>query len=1129
MSSTIHPAMSYWKDWCSALTAQSLNCKSCGLKGCIDQVPRKSPWYLKLICNSEPCRERKSGKTWLTCLICLKYAGSSKHISCSQGWYKHVKAKVHLEALDQWNKFQSRDVISSPRSNPTSDGNQIVNQLVSVADRHYVAGGKDDYFRHELMKGGSGISFLVAQSNFRKCYDSSNDVVRDDDALLDFSTAHALNDLTHSERKRITKIIYGWYELGRRHMREDQQPCQLGPGPRRIVPCMDYTSAQNRYFAGNLSIVKRMPIPTVNNSIANHSYLSINECLRDLLSRGTRISLITLSQLFDDWGEDPREVGSLLDSPFARSRMMQCLLKSSCAMSMDVFKTMDKDRVRGLVLQGLREQMIDPEKVVFGGIVFWSDGVDPNCSKMGRSNVWAASATFVPQYSNWNSRFNTYPLAIAREKTKKGVPVDHLPCLSEINKEMAAMETLPPQLVYYRNVDKELYLSVVRLSHFGDQPERRKVTMTAMGNQNYHGRFRCSAANAKLMSALTPCEACVTSLRNDKEPIGCKKCCCWDALPKDEDQKILLEMNPPKDYPTDHLDDNTLGTQYLTKGGKIAPFRVEFDRLVDSVQLAYRNFVEGKWTSTQTQAFLDRECVIGSLIKSILGNGLNDQQLRDATSEASTMDPAYVEELLQDFETYPERFKAPEIPFYWDSKSGLPLQAFVDCPMHLLFLGIVKKTILVLKEWMKQQEMFTDFVKKAETINSLLDEQMLEWLKVLAYRDGKLGGWVSENLLAFSRILNWFFQQITDLIRDQRLDSVPPTELPDNNWRKIHYARWLKDRGQNTKGTVAELKIRVQHLINLPEGPPKIVGTVAGYYSTDQVGRVLIALDGMLKSIMVDNVVPGVTSKNASLWIKRYLTEINLLAQQITFKDKKPLVVSCSNFLTLLNIPSMMENFGPMRLVWEGGIHGEAFVRCIKPYLQYGLRENFSANAIKHCLVDAAFSQSKECFTDRDSHGHVTRPEISTWKNCFMECPNSFKVYSSSRDVNVALGQRKILPVVAYKGTDGSVNLIVLLGGDDNDLEEDVHSRGCNNRVNMQSLHNTKFRTINVSNDCPDIVRFGYRYQSCYASFAEMEFDRLEVSYPFLQGVVSWGCLLPLLETGGRPMHTLITKDRWTF
>jgi hypothetical protein len=94
---------------------------------------------------------------------------------------------------------------------------------------------------------------------------------------------------------------------------------------------------------------------------------------------------------------------------------------------------------------------------------------------------------------------------------------------------------------------------------------------------------------------------------------------------------------------------------------------------------------------------------------------------------------------------------------------------------------------------------------------------------------------------------------------------------------------------------------------------------VAGEYIPEQVQRMLVALDEMTSSIMTTEVVPGKTVKHMELKIKLFLTEFDLLNQQVKTAKDKPKIITSFNFMCLLNLPQLTLRFGPLRNLWEGG------------------------------------------------------------------------------------------------------------------------------------------------------------------------------------------------------------------
>ena len=154
--------------------------------------------------------------------------------------------------------------------------------------------------------------------------------------------------------------------------------------------------------------------------------------------------------------------------------------------------------------------------------------------------------------------------------------------------------------------------------------------------------------------------------------------------------------------------------------------------------------------------------------------------------------------------------------------------------------------------------MFTDFKKKSAILDGLMAEVRLDWLPVMEYRAGGFGGWVSENYLAFSRIMTWFFQD-TPLLGALLETSAPPSARPSKAWKKYNYIHWLEKRNQRflRSATIKTLSLQIVQLLDREEGPPPVLETVAGLYTPSQVEHVLVSLEGMLHEVMTSTVVPA--------------------------------------------------------------------------------------------------------------------------------------------------------------------------------------------------------------------------------------------------------------------------------
>ena len=64
----------------------------------------------------------------------------------------------------------------------------------------------------------------------------------------------------------------------------------------------------------------------------------------------------------------------------------------------------------------------------------------------------------------------------------------------------------------------------------------------------------------------------------------------------------------------------------------------------------------------------------------------------------------------------------------------------------------------------------------------------------------------------------------------------------------------------------------------------------------------------------------------------------------------QPSWVSSYNFLCLLNLPEMAKNYGPLRMFWEGGLQGEAFIKFIKAEVRQGFRTRWHVNGVQRFL-----------------------------------------------------------------------------------------------------------------------------------------------------------------------------------
>jgi hypothetical protein len=436
--------------------------------------------------------------------------------------------------------------------------------------------------------------------------------------------------------------------------------------------------------------------------------------------------------------------------------------------------------------------------------------------------------------------------------------------------------------------------------------------------------------------------------------------------------------------------------------------------------------------------------------------------------------------------------------------------------MHLIFLGIMKSSLFNIKKWLGMRGCLTDFLDRCSYLNRLLDDVRLEWLKVQDFREGKFGGWVAENFVAFSRIVLWFFQDVSSLLREDLFgeDSIPPTEVPQNEkeWQVKHYKRWFYDRGlEPFKGTKAQMRVEVLRLLNQPQGPPPLRDPSQDY-APEQVERVLVSLDSMITVLMTEEVDPDVTCPLAELRIKHFLAEFDILNQSVLKVGEKPKVVTASNYLTLLNLPDTIRHYGSLREYYEGMFCGEGFVRVVKPYLRYGLKPNFSCNAMSHChreaMLDMAELQLDGCGATRKEAGgsHLARTLKSSRAN--------FSTYDSREDAADRLSRQKVLSIVVF------------LGKKEDDGSRNMHAYVAN-RCDASSSNPHKLQLHKLIQDLTVWnVKLTLKYSEWSVAGTPTNWGVLERAYPQNVFELTFGCLLPEVSEEGESRHTLVCMDR---
>ena len=635
--------------------------------------------------------------------------------------------------------------------------------------------------------------------------------------------------------------------------------------------------------------------------------------------------------------EDGHAYASIVDcvSDFlAHGHITECMDTALADGESGVVRLADSALVQQLYKKALSLHGDAEEELVFIGLNEWSDDFDANNTKDNRFSVWVKSVTLLAPHGATGSLNHTYPVAIGvKGQCHDGV---EKVCASALK----TFQTAPLPLLYHGGKKKMVRVSVHLIASLQDQPERRGANYILRGNSRYTARWGHVMDLASLASKLVACNDCLKELVEGTDPSKlcranpCTKCACWNtALESD-----LLSLPPPAGYPQSEIPET----------GRLLPKPMSFEMLKGAVAKAYDKIVDSTWTRENAEVYLASNGLNDDCVQGVLERAFNVRNFAIADGEKED-EPLPYDALRRLKEEKPALFRPWEIPALWDR--NVEIWQHVDTIMHLLFLGVVKKTMRTISEWLKARSKFEAFIKVERDILKFIQSLRLSFFKALPFATEKMGGYVSENYLGICRVLKWFYGVLEFAAADKAF--VEP-DMPQERWNKPDNVAWLKLRGLDHDGYAPEVRARVKQFMEQDGGPPPVLSPKGGG-ALPLVLDVVASLHAMVASIMVEKVTKD-TIRRASCNIKVFLTLFERLDEGLRESGNDSAWVSSYNFVCLLNLPMLMEKYGPLRNLWEGAFQGEGILRFVKPEIGMGVRVNWSANVMLNLLREKSLS-----------------------------------------------------------------------------------------------------------------------------------------------------------------------------
>jgi hypothetical protein len=295
----------------------------------------------------------------------------------------------------------------------------------------------------------SGRKYLIANM----CGNVAHffDLVSNEEVDYQINLSRFVSTLTISQQRQFAKILHNFKNV------------YLNPKDNLLSPvCQipkELSDIRRMYTEGENSIENHLPIPNCA-MIEDHSYVSIVDCIADVLLRNT-----TSITSVDGW-----RTGLTTDTSKNKNDIFHCVR---------ILETLtDADN------RIAENKIPDDVTVIPIFITLWSDDFDPNRSiKANRQSVWIKTCTIFFRSSSGEYIDRTYPVAMATKGSNHDVVESRI---------AADIKTLNSgNLVEYFSTvhGKAVLVHADIYCVMNDQPERRGNLKLSNGNALAHGRF----------------------------------------------------------------------------------------------------------------------------------------------------------------------------------------------------------------------------------------------------------------------------------------------------------------------------------------------------------------------------------------------------------------------------------------------------------------------------------------------------------------------------------------------------------------------------------------------------------------------------------------------------------------
>jgi hypothetical protein len=298
-----------------------------------------------------------------------------------------------------------------------------------------------------------------------------------------------------------------------------------------------------------------------------------------------------------------------------------------------------------------------------------------------------------------------------------------------------------------------------------------------LGRSTYTAQWGLLLDFAAVASAIPSCNMCRRNLLLQHREISfqCEECVNWNTTSSSN----LLDFSPPNNYPPNLIP---------RLSGKLHPQKLTYTLMMDAVEVAHNGAVLEGWKTGTMTDYLRVHGLNDIAIQKVRLHAMNCKRynLVHMACHGDIAAPSF-EAIRKEKRRDPSMFEMWKGPSVW--QRGVDLEQHIDVAMHLLFLGIVKTVMQQIQDWMVRRNKGSRFVQYANGVFDNIQQLQLTWCRITPYKNGSFGGWISENYVAATRVMAWFYGSIGEIAADPVFDEP---DLDINLWKKITTMAGLK-------------------------------------------------------------------------------------------------------------------------------------------------------------------------------------------------------------------------------------------------------------------------------------------------------------------------------------------------